>query len=500
MINFFRTLFSGDGASQKELANGMPEVVVRAHAAPGNVHHQHPKILDEESGRVYRVLEDAQKGASATASATATTTQQTMSVDGSATSSSVVTYSEVVEVESENENYDTAATADRNNNDDDGGGGGGGGFYDDMSDEEPGSDFLSGCFEYLAISDLCYALRRVGSHETSILAHESTPLVAFCYALDRETRHRFRLITEEWNAKNETQMELEIENGTTPLGMLGWFVKNVMNDRPVFAFDSENDDRMKRIVDLTTSTATDENPAVAASGGASGTVMLENGHESLERARMLLEIKAGLRLQDDLDSQQFALLRQNLRRFTRKGRTTNANDTLAAAAASNSGDPDDGFRAFSPVTDDNGRWFVVTPVHYALFESYNELVSRSGASLVRLSQIVDQNMSVFSAPTPGCSSDQEKAVLTHFLQSALVVKERSRDHARNIMVSNLRAKCGQLVAQKRRLTQVKVQPQSLLASSSDSDADILKFVDECLADISATLDRLDADQRNTFIK
>jgi hypothetical protein len=512
MFRLFGALW-GDSASQTK-SDG-PEVLVSSQ--PSTYLGDSARIVDEENGRAYRTVVD--DGTNASNSGVVSVNHGSNNEDGdpddkhtaSMSPTTVVNGQIVITEKFENEQKHSLSDDDDDSDIEDGVYRDD--YYQDLSDEEPDSEFIDSCYEYLELSERCYAIRRVNSKRADILAHESTPLVAFCYALQRETNEQLAEVTQTAHSIGEAEFRRASQsNDFVPLGVIGWFVQNVMNDVPRFAFESEHSKEVKHVVDLGPHIEKVVNPASAASGNATGVALLTNGADFLERSQLAFEIHNGMTRQNAIDLLQFTFARQNLRRYDRRGQTApinppaptvNTNATSATAStpspATTSAEPapaEPAFQGFSPVTATNGRWYVITATHYALFKSNELLVARSGASLARLSQILDRGTAIFSTPTPGCTQAQERMVLNRFLQSLSAQAERERDHKRTLMISTLRNRCGQLVGQLERMKQMKFQKPPFLSTESDEES--MSYIIEVIEDVSVTLKQLEAEQMNSF--
>lgn len=353
-------------------------------------------------------------------------------------------------------------------------------FYQELSDAEPDSDFVNGCFEYLPMGEFCYLIRRVGSKETHILAHESTAVVAFCYALQKYSDREIRRIVSEDKAVDETELdELSEKNPNptevpAPLGVIGWFIQNGMNSKPVFAFDSEDADR-KKIIDLTSNTPVVLNSAVVAAGNASGVPLFENGHNSEDR--IALAYRYGIGIGNEILQGRD---RRFLRLFQRYGHTTRQSFDPV--------DDRDGFISESPATPSNGRWFVIDAQHYALYRSNEELVSRSGASLSRLAATLDSDKPVLKAMPVGVTQQQMRAVFEQYLKEENIQKERERERARFNKISLLRVKCSQIVGLREFIRNLKAPAQSILSTNTTHGPADISFIADTLAEIEKIIE------------
>lgn len=371
-------------------------------------------------------------------------------------------------------------------------------FYQELSDAEPDTDFLGGCYEYLPVGDLCYAIRRVGSGETNILAHESTPLVAFCYALQKASDAEMQRVCNDERAVDENELDQlarnsDVQGGSAeipaPLGVIGWFVQNVMNDKPVFAFDADDAER-KKVIDITAGVPLATNAASVAAGSPTGIALLDNGYKSEQRIEQAFRYNIGLNYDEVLQGRD----RRFLRRFERYGET-------ARPASFDPRDGDnDGFVTLSPATPHNGRWFVVEARHYALYKSNEKLVSASGASLSRLAASLDVGTALpLKTLPPGVSQQQARAVFEQYLREESTSNERERERQRFLLLSRLRAKCGQIVGLRAQLGAIKLQSRlSVVPSAVDSDADSVNFLVNSLADIEEILRSLENEQISRF--
>jgi hypothetical protein len=495
MFSFFTAIFSSDQMAAK--SDG-PEVLVSS-AQTSAFAGDEARIVDQENGRVYHAVgESLFQSVSLAPKSTPTASnddddpddkqQQHQQQQQHETGAGRIVITEEFETTNQVGHVDSGSDADEVDVGD-----GDKDFYHDLSDEEPDSEFLNGCYEYSELSERCYAIRRVNSGRADILAHESTPVVAFCYALQREMHEQMALVT--LRSRSATERDFEVARNTptgAPLGVIGWFVQNVVNDKPVFAFESEASSDAKHVVDLTSTVTPAENPALVASGNSTGIALLENGPDFVERSQLAFAISNGMAREDAIDLLQFTYARQNLRRFDRRGQTAPLKNSIFTTTAND----DDDFQPYSPVTATNGRWFVITAAHYTLFKSNELLVQRSGASLARLSQLLDTNAPLFDKTSKNFTDAQERAVLTRFLQSVSVQAERHRHHQRTLLISTLRNKCGQLTAQIDRMRQFKFMPPPLM--TQETDADVLSFVTDCIADIDVLLKRFDSDQMNAY--
>lgn len=366
------------------------------------------------------------------------------------------------------------------------------GFYQDQSDEEPDEEFLTGFYEYLKLEELCYVVRGVNTGRADILAHESTPLVAFCFALMRHSSTVMSEVLRTMPAEPKSEVAIDVRNDASPLGIAGWFVKNVLGKRPVFAFDDLKTGKGKHIVDATPAVESAENPALVAvdlnDGTGSNIALLVNGADFADRAQLAYEISQGMRSKTAIDVLQHTYAFKHLRLFNRQG--TTAPERLESST-------DDGFTPYSPVSSSNGRWYVVSPGYYAMFKSNELLVIRSGSSIARLARLLDSDRPVFSEPTPNVTAEQERQVLARLLRSEIASKERERDNERTKLITSLRAKCGQLANMRERLLQIGTQRQPF--ATTDSDEEVLRFFAETLLSVDGVVRKLDEDQKQTFL-
>ena len=199
------------------------------------------------------------------------------------------------------------------------------GFYQDQSDEEPDEEFLTGFYEYLKLEELCYVVRGVNTGRADILAHESTPLVAFCFALMRHSSTVMSEVLRTMPAEPKSEVAIDVRNDASPLGIAGWFVKNVLGKRPVFAFDDLKTGKGKHIVDATPAVESAENPALVAvdlnDGTGSNIALLVNGADFADRAQLAYEISQGMRSKTAIDVLQHTYAFKHLRLFNRQGTT-----------------------------------------------------------------------------------------------------------------------------------------------------------------------------------
>ena len=362
-------------------------------------------------------------------------------------------------------------------------------FYQELSDSEPDSDFLQGCFEYYPLGEQCYVIRRVGSDkDVNILVHEKMPVVPFCYALQRYSDREMQRICSDDRAVDEKELAdvaRDADDVPTPLGVLGWFLQNGMNTKPVFSFDSEDAQR-KKIIDLTAHTPFVTNPAIASAGNVSGVPLFENGHNGDDRITQAYRYALGIGNSDVLHG----LNRRFLRRFQRYGRT--------ARQSFDPSNEDDGFASVSPVTPTNGRWFVIQPQHYALYKSNEELVNRSGASISALAAALAADGPVLKELPTGVTQQQARAVFEQYLKEECVQKERERERTRSGKMSLLRIKCSQIIGLQESLRNLKLQAPSILSLNNSNPQSDINFLVQSLGEIDKILQETNADKLSGY--